>query len=284
MISPTDFDALRLSARNGEPDRYLAALLAAEPQRTALLAIAAFSAELRRIPAQVTDPTIGEIRLQWWRDAIDNFAPEQRTGNPVADALAEAVRAFNLPTALLTAMTEARAFDLYDDPMPDDAACDGYLSKTEGVPFELAFRVISARAPDANEIAALTAAGRAYGLTRLTGDLPHWLARGRCPLPSTTMTAAGATLELLRTGEKSQSASVLIQHLARDATATYVAAKVQLLPWSRRDRVAVLPLALVPAYLKQSLARGRHPLREPVELAPLTRVWRIAAGQITGRL
>jgi 15-cis-phytoene synthase len=284
VLSPGDFETVRTAARQGEPDRYLAALLAAEPQRTALLVIAAFSAELRRIPAHVTEPTIGEIRLQWWRDAIEGFAAANKTGNPIADALGETVRQFNLPAALLIAMTEARAFDLYHDPMADDAAFAGYLSKTEGVPSELAFRILASRGPDAAESGALTTAARAYGLARLTGELPHWLARGRCPVSGTTLSSAGATLETLLSGEKSAVARVLIEHLSRDAQATYVAAKAQIATWPRAHRLALLPLCTVPPYLKAARSPKRHPLREPVELAPLTRVWRIAAGQITGRL
>jgi 15-cis-phytoene synthase len=283
VLSPVDFETVRASARPAEPDRYLAALLASEPQRTALLTIAAFSAELRRIPAYVTEPAIGEIRLQWWRDAIDGFAAGQRTGNPVADALGETVLQFNLPAPLLIAMTEARAFDLYDDPMADDAAFAGYLSKTEGVPFELAFRIMAGRTPDAAETGALATTARAYGVARLTGDLPYWLARGRCPFTGATLSAAGATLETLLNSEQSTVARVLIEHLSRDAQATYVAAKAQCATWPRTHRLAVLPLCTVPPYLRALRAPKRHPLREPLELAPLTRVWRIATGQITGR-
>jgi 15-cis-phytoene synthase len=278
------FEALRDAARQGEPDRYLAALLAAEPQRSALLAVAAFSAELRRVPAQVTDPGIGEIRLQWWRDAIEGFGSGAKSGHPVADSLGQAVATFHLPPALLLAMTEARAFDLYYDPLPDDASFDGYLSKTEGVPFELAFRILAGRAPDAMERAALHDVTRAYGIARLAGDLPHHMARGHCPLSDVAIAQAGMTREQLLTGAQSSAATVLIQHLVRDASATHVAARSQLTVWPQMLRIAVLPLAAVPAYLKASSNMRRDPLREPVEIAPLTRIWRIAAGHYARRL
>ena len=64
-------DAVAASARSGEPDRYLAALLAPPDARPHLLALAAFSSELARVPSLVTrEPAMGEIRLQWWRDAL----------------------------------------------------------------------------------------------------------------------------------------------------------------------------------------------------------------------
>ena len=66
-------------ARAGEPDRYLAALLAPAPQREALLAMAAFATELARIPRRaVREPFMGEVRLQWWRDALSGERPGNR--------------------------------------------------------------------------------------------------------------------------------------------------------------------------------------------------------------
>jgi 15-cis-phytoene synthase len=284
VLNTVDIAALRTVARHDEPDRYLAALLAPEPQRTALLAIAAFSAELRRIPRLVSDPMIGEIRLQWWRDAIAAFDQGGTTGHPISDALGDAVRRFHLPPALLIAMTEARAFDLYNDPMPDAASLDGYLAKTEGVPFELAFRVVAARSPVGSEVAILNSVGRSFGLARLIGDLPHHLARGRCPLPPQSLAVHGLPLDALLHGARSDAATALIQQHCDDAMSVYVALRPQVAQWSRDSRLAVLPMAVVPAYLQAVRSQKRHPLREPVDLAPFARVWRIASGRLIGRL
>jgi 15-cis-phytoene synthase len=281
-LSASDFGAIRAVARAEEPDRYLAALLVGEPQRTGLLAVAAFSAELRRIPRIVTDPMIGEIRLQWWRDTIEAAAPDSRTGNPVADALTAAVQRHALPRALLLAMTEARAFDLYTDPMPDDASLDGYLDKTEGVPLELGFRIVAGRAPEPGEVATLTSIGRAYGLARLIGDLPHALARGSCPLPLATFKSAGISADSLFAGDVSGEISgdvrQLLKQLCAQVDAATVAVRQQVVSWPKANRRAVLPICVVPAYLKAALSQKRHPLREPVELLPLVRIWQIARG------
>jgi 15-cis-phytoene synthase len=281
VLSGPEFDAVRAAARDLEPDRHLAALLAPEPQRTALLAIAAFSAELRRIPRVVTDPMIGEIRLQWWRDAIEAFAAAIKTGNPIADALGDAVRRFALPPATLIAMTEARAFDLYADPMPDAASLDGYVAKTEGVPFELAFRVLADRAPDHDEVATLRLCARAYGLTRLICDLPHDLARGCCPLPMPDGKTGESLRDQMLSGDTSQVVSALIEQLCTEARSAYKAAQSQVVGWPRPIRLAVRPLAVTPAYLRASTSQSRNPLRQPVDIAPFTRVWRIVRGPVS---
>jgi 15-cis-phytoene synthase len=283
VLTPADFEALRAAARHDEPDRYLSALLAREPQRTGLLVIAAFSAELRRIPSLVSDPMIGEIRLQWWRDAIAAFDQHTKTGNPVADALADTVRIFDLPPALLLAMTEARAFDLYTDPMPDADALNGYLAKTEGVPFELAFRVMAGHAPVGTDVALLASTGRCYGLSRLIGNLPHHLARGCCPLPVAMLDDANLSLDTLLAGEHTTAAISLIENLCREVRAMYAALRPPVAHWPRGYRLAVLPIAVVPAYVQAAWPQKRHPWRQPAEVAPLARVWRIAYGALTGR-
>ena len=57
-------------ARIHDPDRALSALFAPEPARGALLALLAFNAEIERVPRMVREPILGQIRLQWWRDAL----------------------------------------------------------------------------------------------------------------------------------------------------------------------------------------------------------------------
>ena len=254
------------AARAGEPERYLAALLAPAQAREALLAIAAFAAELRRIPAAVSDPMIGEIRLQWWRDAL---ATATASGHPVADAVVAAIDRHRLPPALFLAAIEARSFDIYPDPMPDEAAFDGYLGKTEGVLFELAYRALADVAPGPETIAALSAAGRAYGMTRLVADLPHWLVRGRMPLPAARIAEATAS-------DVRPSITWLLA-MCSDIQAARTAALRHMVNLSRVERVAVLPLAVVGAYIRSIIATSRDPLREPAEIAPMSRILHIAA-------
>ena len=67
-------------------------------------------------------------------------------------------------------------------PMPDEARFDGYLSKTEAIPFELALRVvgIERRACGRHR----RHAGRAFGLARVGAELPMMSTRGRLFLPN----------------------------------------------------------------------------------------------------
>jgi 15-cis-phytoene synthase len=275
----TDFRDL---ARVYEPERYLAATLAPEPQRAALIALAAFAADLQRIPATATEPLLGEIRLQWWRDSLETMAGGGKVGAPAADALGAAIEAHRLPVPLLIAMTEARAWDLYDDPMPDAAALDGYLAKTEAIPFELALRILDVRAGDAGRIAAL--AGRAYGLTRMLARLPEHLAHGRLPLPLTLLIQHGLTPEVILAGTNTPAVRGTIATVGQEICATLATLRPQIKALSKPQRVALLPISTISPYLRSIRQHRRNPLRDIADLAPLARVWRIAVAHIAGRI
>src|SRR5207244_2038693 len=63
--------AVEDAARANAFDRYLAARLAPRAARRDLIALAAFVGDTARIAATASEPLIGEIRLQWWRDVLE---------------------------------------------------------------------------------------------------------------------------------------------------------------------------------------------------------------------
>jgi phytoene/squalene synthetase len=113
---------------------------------------------------------------------------------------------------------------------------------------------------------------------RLVGELPHYLARGCCPVPIPQGRDHNKVLEHLLAGEASETVITLIEQLCTDVRSDYNAAQSQVARWARPLRRAVRPLAVVPAYLRAATSTQRDVLRDPVDIAPLTRIWRIARG------
>ena len=172
-------------------DRYISALLAPADRRADLMLIYAFDAEVARIPWTVTEPMLGEIRLQWWRDALAHLLTDAgratisaaRTGHPLADALSDLARTSNLPAGLIHGLIDARSADLDETPLRDDAELSSYIAKTDAAVLALAARILAPTLPlNLDDIA--TAAGRAIGLTRLARRLVGRrspLPKGLCP-------------------------------------------------------------------------------------------------------
>ncbi len=60
-----------------------------DTERARWLAILAFAAEVEAIPARVSNAMLGEIRRQWWREALTEvFGDEEPRKHPVVQALA----------------------------------------------------------------------------------------------------------------------------------------------------------------------------------------------------
>jgi phytoene synthase len=151
--------------RQHDKDRFLASMFAPEDRQEHLLAVYAFAVEITRIPRLVSDPQIGEIRLQWWRDTIGSLFDGKDQEHPVASALAKAVAAHRLPIHPFINMIDARQFDLYADQMPSLNDLEGYLGETDGAVFQLASLVLdSVAAATAGEMSGL--AGVVFGLAR----------------------------------------------------------------------------------------------------------------------
>src|SRR5258708_40013043 len=86
---PTQYCAQQ--GRRFDHDRCLCTMFAREPVQARLFALYAFNVEIARVREIVSEPVIGQMRLQWWRDAITEFAAGPVRGPPGAPALARAL-------------------------------------------------------------------------------------------------------------------------------------------------------------------------------------------------
>ena len=262
------FEEVRQFARAHAPDFYLSALLAPRAVQPHLIALAAFLGDIERITTKISEPAIAEIRLQWWRDAIEAAGRGEKSGDPRADALGEAIRARNLPFAEFDGLLEARALDLYADPLPDKEALGVYLRSSDGAAFRLAARCLGS---ERWGVSLVLHSAHAYGITRLVRNLPVFLARGRTPFPDfdpTDLSKRDAQIAFWRNSARERL--TLARALWRNSP--------------REERAACLPLALVKPYLRVSERPGHDPARMLVDIEPLTRIWRLWQAHALGRI
>jgi phytoene synthase len=155
--------------RQWDRPRYLAMLFAPDAKREALMALHAFNAEVSRIPLLVSDPQVGLIRLQWWRDTLESIGKGEVQVHPVAIALSGAISLHHLPLKPLLDLVDAHERDLYADPMPDVISLEEYLGKTSSALIQLSAMILDpASAPNVAEAAGN--AGVAYGLAQIVSD------------------------------------------------------------------------------------------------------------------
>jgi phytoene/squalene synthetase len=129
--------------RAADKDRFLAALFAPAGLRRHLHALYAFSGEIARVREAAREVLPGEIRLQWWRDALAGQARGEVNANPIAAALLDTVAQYALPVEPLLGLIDAHSFDLYDEAMATVAELDAYGRDTEGALMTLGARVLA---------------------------------------------------------------------------------------------------------------------------------------------
>lgn len=270
--------------RTTDFDRYLSALLVPEGKRGAVAALYAFNAELARIRDVIHEPLPGEIRLQWWRDLLEGTGSAgDALANPLAAALMQAISDHRLPRAPLVAMTEARIFDLYDDPMLSTSMFEGYAGETASALIQLAALVVDPEgAPGVAE-----AAGHA-GIAQLVAGtlmlLPLHRRRNQVYVPADILSATGldrnAFLEGKDAARMKAAVSAFIgygrDHLAKARKATKGAVTQALAP-------VFTPVANVEAVLSRAEKAGISLFDQPVQPLQMMRQWRMWRTSISGR-
>ncbi len=128
--------------REWDRPRYLAMLLMPEEKREDILALFAFNAELERIPLLVSEPQIGEIRLQWWVDTLEAMEQGTAPDHPVAKALMRCAGAHDLPYAALRNMAEAQSRLLYADRPENIEELEAHFGNTTSALIQLCALVL----------------------------------------------------------------------------------------------------------------------------------------------
>ncbi len=106
--------------RQHAEDLYLGAQFAPADKVTGLIANYAFAVEVHRIPDSVSEPPLGAIRQQWWRDALQELVDGK---TPRAHPVVEALQ--------LLHTQNARAGELYKNWLKAIDAIDDYLEVRE---------------------------------------------------------------------------------------------------------------------------------------------------------
>ncbi len=231
--------------RAGDRDRYLSTLVLTGEHRDAVTALYAFNADVAAIRERVTSPAPGEVRLQWWSDALEGTEHGAVRSNPVADALLQVTERYQIPAGTLLRLLNARRFDLYDDPMPDLPSFEGYAGETASTLYQLAAMILN----DGNTLEAGDAAGHLGVAHALIGHLRAFgrvSAQGRIMLPWSVFAANGVNEGEIFAGTASEGLVEALGQLSETAADHLARAEAA---------IAALPPKLKPAFALAAVLR-----------------------------
>ncbi len=157
-----------------DPDRMRAAGFANERLRRKLELLYAFHYELAKVPEIVSEPMIGQIRYQWWRDAIAEIYEGRKVRvHEISTPLSTLFLDAKMPRFWVDRLIDARERDLDPTPFPDLNAAKEYCAQTSGLLMQMAVHICKADIPsntrdfDALNMDNVLQAGKAWGLTGL---------------------------------------------------------------------------------------------------------------------
>jgi len=274
-MSETPADQCGRDLRRLDPDRWLTALFAPDALRPGLFALYAFNAEIARARESVSQPMIGQIRLQWWREAWEGIAAGKPRQHPVILALHEHCR--DLDQSVVMALIDARERDMEDARFADLAALTDYARATSVPLMKLALQQLNAQANGA----VVDAAGTAYALTGILRAAPHLLAQQRVLLPLDLLAAQGLTPEAAYQTEAGTALRPVFTQIATEAEIQLNRARQQ--KTVRAALPALLPATLAGLALKALRRNSHDPVAAEMAITPLKRQMALLWASLRGR-
>jgi len=260
--------------RDSDLDRYLSTLLAEKDKHRALFAIYAFDADICSIAGQVSEPAIGEIRLQWWRDEIDAVYGGNCDNHPIAKELQSVVHHYDLPKHLFTRLIDAHQFDIYQEPMADMAELTRYQTATATSITDLASRVLIGY--DALENQSLTdKAGIAWGLGKMLRTLPEQTARKQCFLPADLLSQHQLSSKNVLAREKAVGVRLVVRQILHVLEENLHQLRLKQGDLKKSVLPAFFPAGLADASLKKLTVSRSNLLTRTIRESQLRMQWRL---------
>jgi phytoene synthase len=255
--------------READKERFLASLFVPADRRPHVFALYAFNAEIARVRDVAREPLPGEMRLQWWRDALTGQGHGDVSAHPVAAALIDTADRFDLSREALLGLIDAHGFDLYDEPMRTMDELEDYVRRTSSALIGLAAELLKPfKSPELAK--AVDAGGIAHGLVAILRAFPLHAARGRVYVPADMFARHGVTAHDITAGRKAAGLAPALAELRRYAR--------QQLDDSSFARIggtaaaALLPLVLVGPLLDRLQRQDQDPFAT-VELPQWRMQW-----------
>lgn len=200
-------EACAALVERGDPDRFLSVMAAPVWARRVLLPLYAFNLEVARAPWLTSEPMIAEMRLQWWRDVLDEIAgPGEVRHHEVATVLGEILDPAG--AGILHDLIDARHWDIVPGGFSSEDSFAEHLDRTSGTLMWVAARALGADATGAEAVIRGFAWGQ--GLAAWFQAIPALEAAGCQPLidgrPGAVQLLAREGLRRIRLARRSRHA------------------------------------------------------------------------------
>ncbi len=247
-----------------------------------MAAIAAFNLELARAANEISESMLGLVRLQWWREAVEEIRAGGATRrHPVVEAVATATRMHGLSTDRMLAMIGGKEEELESDGAPAQRTFDARGDATAANLIRLSLQAVGLDPMETDLAAASSEIGRAYATVGCARSVLLDARRHKVRLPAEVLTEAGVDLDKLFDLRPQPALQACLRMMAERAQDELSAARRRRIP--RRARPLTLTARLTALHLERLRRAAYDPFDPQVIAAAPFDVWRLLGTAITGR-
>lgn len=247
-------EEVQIRTKKADPDRVRAAYFAEADARQRLMLLYAFHLELAKVPELVSEPMIGQIRYQWWREAISEiYETDDVRKHEITTPLRRLLLDYDVPRFWLDQLIDGRERDTDPRPFETLSEAQEYCANTSGVLMKIAVKLFGI---DPEE--SVADAGTAWGLTGLARAYPYY--------------------------HQSMLSALSFEAVCKAAAEKYKSARNSIDTLETEAFPAVAYTSLIGPYLKKMKRKGFDPKTEAVTFTPFAKQTRLLISVLRGRV
>jgi phytoene synthase len=268
-MTPEDYCQQKAS-RSGS-SFYYSFLFLPEEQRKAITALYAFCREVDDVVDECTDEQIARVKLQWWRDTMQNtFRGEPE--HPVQHALTNAINRYRLPLELFLEIIDGMEMDLDNHRYPTFKELSLYCYRAASVVGLLAAEIFGYQ--DRNTPKYAYNLGMAFQLTNILRDVREDAARGRIYIPLDELQRFNVSKNDILQNNNSAAVRALLEFQAQRAQEYYDKAYGLLSEQDRyAQRTGLIMAAIYQRLLQTIVNKNYDVMAGRISLNPFHKLW-----------
>ncbi|XP_061676045.1 NADH dehydrogenase (ubiquinone) complex I, assembly factor 6 isoform X2 [Syngnathoides biaculeatus] len=201
--------------RSRDYEGFVCSLLLPEAARRSALALRAFNVELAQVKDSVSQKSLGLMRMQFWKTAVEDIYRDKPPNQPVSTELWRAVKKHNLTKRWLTRIIAEREKDLEDRGYRNLQELESYAENTQSPLLYLLLESLGVK--DVHADHAASHVGKAHGIVTCLRATPHHSRRRRVYLPMDICMLHGASQEDFIRRSQEQNVRDVVYDIASQA-------------------------------------------------------------------
>ncbi|XP_053324237.1 NADH dehydrogenase (ubiquinone) complex I, assembly factor 6 [Spea bombifrons] len=201
--------------RKRDYEGFLCTLLLPPESQSSVFALRAFNVELSQVKDSVSQRDLGVMRMQFWRDAVDEIYSGNPPHHPVAAELSKAVQKHKLTKRWLARIIDEREKNLNDRPYRSLTELETYAENTQSSLLYLTLETLGVK--DIHADHAASHIGKAQGIITCLRAVPYHSSRRQVFLPVDICMLHGASQEDFIRGNQEKNVKDVIFDIAGQA-------------------------------------------------------------------